>query len=164
MTGLSANFLFSTLLSTLFVTSCKHTSDKVEIVYSSPKVADDYEKEDVPSLSAVVARAKAEGADWSVREWKTQYRQALLGYKPVAVANAEFSKNVGGGIRLSSRNMKLVSLYPAYSKLMNEFASLAEKSKGGKEIEKEWVQKMKDELGVPDSESLYQENSKANID
>ena len=41
--------------------------------------------EQTASLADIVAKAKAEGDKWSEDEWKEQFKQAMLAYKPFAV-------------------------------------------------------------------------------
>ena len=48
--------------------------------------------EKTPVLADIVAKAKAEGANWSVDEWKEQFKQVLLAIKPMMVELSDMAK------------------------------------------------------------------------
>ena len=49
------------------------------------------------SLAEVVAKAKAEGANWSVDEWKAQFRNVAIAIKPMAIEMEAFVKKFTEG-------------------------------------------------------------------
>lgn len=109
-----------------------------------------------PSLADVVAKAKAEGANWSVDEWKAQMREFLLAFKPIAVAMESAMK------RMESEPDKMQEILaemkalqeqnPNLDSLLNEFTQIATSTANGKIVydDEEWLENLKKELGVPE--------------
>ena len=92
------------------------------------------------SLADIVAKAKAEGANWSTEEWKTQFKKAMEAYKPFAVAMNEAQP---------AQLEEITKQYADFPSLIKEFAGLARQSANGKDISDEWIQATMQELGVP---------------
>lgn len=111
---------------------------------------------ETPSLADLVAKAKAEGANWSVDEWKEQVKQALLAIKPMAVAVDNLTKKIGTpeaqNIDFEAEMKKIQEQYPDIDSLLDEFNKVAESCANGKAVldDEEWGNKTKAELGVPD--------------
>lgn len=88
-------FIIALAASGLFVASCGSKSaepaageEQTEQV--AEEAAEEAEQPEQPaSLADIVADAKANGANWSADEWKTQFKKALEAYKPFAVAMNE---------------------------------------------------------------------------
>ena len=47
-----------------------------------------------PDVKSIVEKAKKEGANWSVDEWKTQYKNLLKATAPIAKESKEFDKKI----------------------------------------------------------------------
>ena len=99
------------------------------------------EAEQPASLADIVAKAKAEGANWSADEWKAQFKTALEAYKTFAVA-----MNEAQPAELEEISKK----YADYPALMKELVGIAKQSEGGKDITDEWIQTTMKELGIPE--------------
>ncbi len=84
--------------------------------------------EQTASLADIVAKAKAEGDKWSEDEWKEQFKQAMLAYKPFAV---EVDK---AGFSDLDKLKEIEKKYVNYPDMLNEMAEQAKKTKGGKVI------------------------------
>ena len=86
-------FSFIIVAAGLFVTSCGNKSaESATEAEQTEQVAEEApaaEAEQPASLADIVAKAKAEGANWSADEWKAQFKTALEAYKPFAVAMNE---------------------------------------------------------------------------
>lgn len=93
------------------------------------------------SLADIVAKAKAEGANWSADEWKAQFKTALEEYKTFAVAMNEAQPN---------QLEEVTKKYADVPGLVEELAKLAKQSEGGKVITDEWIQTTMKDLGIPD--------------
>lgn len=112
--------------------------------------------EKTPVLADIVAKAKAEGANWSVDEWKEQFKQVLLAIKPMMVELSDMAKQAKAdpskAIELMTKVQDIDKKYPDFSKLMDEFTEIASATENGKVVidDEEWGKKMMDELGVPD--------------
>ena len=138
-------FSFIIVASGLFVTSCGNKSaESATEAEQTEQVAEEApaaEAEQPASLADIVAKAKAEGANWSADEWKAQFKTALEAYKPFAVAMNEAQP---------AELEEVTKKYADFPALIKEFASLAKQAKGGKDITDEWIQTTMQELGVPE--------------
>ena len=99
--------------------------------------------EQTASLADIVAKAKAEGDKWSEDEWKEQFKQAMLAYKPFAV---EVEK---AGFSDLDKLKEIEKKYANYPDMINEMAEQAKKTKGGKVITDQWLADTMKELGIP---------------
>ena len=138
--------LFSIAVATagLLAVSCGNKStepapeaEQTEQVAEEAPVAEEAQP---ASLADIVAKAKAEGANWSADEWKAQFKTAMEAYKPFAVAMNEAQPN---------QLEEITKKYADFPSLIKEFASLAKQSAGGKDISDEWIKTTMDELGIP---------------
>ena len=116
--------------------------------------------EKAPALADIVAKAKAEGANWSVDEWKEQFKQVMLAIKPMMVELSEISKQVqedpSKTVELMTKAQEIEKKYPDFNKLMDEFSEIAEATANGKVVidDEEWGKKMMEELGIPDPDEV----------
>lgn len=121
------------------------------------KAADDAAA--APNLADIVAKAKAEGANWTVDQWKEQFKGVMLAIKPMMMAMSE----INGKMEAAKDDpgkladiMKEVSDVQAkfndIDKQMNEFTQIAEGFENGKAVidDEEWGKMMMEELGIPD--------------
>ena len=138
-------FSFIIVAAGLFVTSCGNKSaESATEAEQTEQVAEEApaaEAEQPASLADIVAKAKAEGANWSADEWKAQFKTALEAYKPFAVAMNEAQP---------AELEEVTKKYADVPALMEELASLAKQAEGGKDITDEWIQTTMQELGVPE--------------
>ena len=128
----------------LLVASCgnKSTEPAVEAEQTEQMTeeAPAVEAEQPASLADIVAKAKAEGANWSAEEWKSQFKNALEAYKPFAVAMNEAQP---------AQLEEITKKYADFPSLIKEFAGIAKQADGGKDISDEWIQTTMQELGIP---------------
>ena len=139
-------FSFIIVAAGMFVVSCggdknAETATEAEQTEQVAKEAPAAEAEQPASLADIVAKAKAEGANWSADEWKEQFKKAMEAYKPFAVA-----MNEAQPAELEEISKK----YADYPALMKELAGIAKQAEGGKDITDEWIQTTMKELGVPE--------------
>ena len=138
-------FSFIIVAAGLFVTSCGNksaeTATEAEQTEQVAEEAPAAEAEQPASLADIVAKAKAEGANWSADEWKAQFKTALEAYKPFAVAMNEAQP---------AELEEVTKKYADVPALMEELASLAKQAEGGKDITDEWIQTTMQELGIPE--------------
>ena len=111
------------------------------------------------SLADVVAKAKAEGANWSVDEWKAQFRNVAIAIKPMAVdMDAFVKKYMNGDVKdlktedLEKEGNELEKKYADLNKLLDEFNAIAEGTVNGKTVadDKAWGEALFKELGIPE--------------
>ena len=136
-------FSFIIVAAGMFVVSCggdKNAETATE-AEQTEQVAKEAPAAEAASLADIVAKAKAEGANWSADEWKAQFKTALEAYKTFAVA-----MNEAQPAELEEISKK----YADYPALMKELAGIAKQAEGGKDITDEWIQTTMKELGVPE--------------
>ena len=111
------------------------------------------------SLADVIANAKDEGANWSVDQWKEQFKNVMLAVKPMFLAMAEINKKMEAAGEDASKMadvMKEVAdiqtKFVDVEKQMNEFNEIAEATENGKAVidDEEWGKQLMEELGIPD--------------
>ncbi len=119
-------------------------------------------KESGASLADVVAKAKTDGANWSVDEWKDAMKQMMLAAKPMMVEVSELMKSVqpaegeeADAAKVAEAMTKLADIqnkYPDFEKLMNEFEEAAKATENGKKVieDEEWAKSVAKELGLPE--------------
>ena len=138
-------FSFIIVAAGLIVTSCGNksaeTATEAEQTEQVAEEAPAAEAVQPASLADIVAKAKAEGANWSADEWKAQYKVALESYKAFAVAMNEAQP---------AEMEEVTKKYADVPSLMEELANIAKQSEGGKVITDEWIQTTMKELGIPD--------------
>ena len=138
-------FSFIIVAAGVFMTSCGNksaeTATEAEQTEQVAEEAPAAEAEQPASLADIVAKAKAEGANWSADEWKAQFKTALESYKSFAVAMNEAQP---------AELEEVTKKYADFPALIKEFASLAKQAKGGKDITDERIQTTMQELGVPE--------------
>lgn len=138
-------FSFIIVAAGVFVTSCGNksaeTATKTEQTEQVAEEAPAAEAVQPASLADIVAKAKAEGANWSADEWKAQYKVALEEYKSFAVAMNEAQP---------AELEEITKKYADLPTLMEELTNIAKQSEGGKVITDEWIQTTMQELGIPD--------------
>lgn len=119
-------------------------------------------KESGASLADVVAKAKTDGANWSVDEWKEAYKTAMEAVKPMMLEVSEITKSMqapegqeSDPAKLAEAMGKLQELQTKYGdveKLMDEFEKIAKGTENGKKVseDEEWLKSVAKELGLPE--------------
>ena len=106
-----------------------------------------------PSMEEIVKSAKADGATWTVDQWKDDYRNVAINIKPMMVEMQEAMKLVETD---PTKAMEMVEAaqkkYGDMDKLMTEFTEIAEGTENGKKVaeDKEFEKQLFEELGIPD--------------
>ena len=108
------------------------------------------------TLEEIVAKARANGAQWTVDEWKLQTKNIFVVMTP-------FFKQMGDFQKMAEENPDNVAAAMAsiaqleqdmepYVKLVDEFDTLAEATEAGKAVmdDDEWAEQMMRELGIPE--------------
>lgn len=120
-------------------------------------------KESSASLADVVAKAKTDGAKWSVDEWKDAYKQVMTAVKPMMTEIAEITKGMEAAegqepdaAKVAEALGKLQELQTKYGdveKLMGEFEEAAKASENGKKVaeDEEFLKGLAKELGLPEN-------------
>lgn len=109
-----------------------------------------------PNAEDIVAKAKAEGANWSVDEWKANTKDMMIAMKPALLKVADMVKKMETEPDKMEEILKdmegLKKEYEPFEKLMNEFEEIAKATENGKAVmdDEEWGKSVKEELGLPD--------------
>ena len=142
--------MFALIMGVAF-TSCKQ---KTEV---EPEKAATEEKAE--SLEDLVARAKAEGANWSVDEWKAAVKQAFIAMKPVMDNIQKMTEKTEdenpdlAKIKEVAEDLeKNQAEYERIEKLFEELNTAASATANGKAVidDEEWGNAVMKELGFPE--------------
>ena len=118
--------------------------------------------ESAPNMAEVVEKAKTEGANWSVDEWKDAFKQMMLAVKPMMLEMSELMKSIeepeGQEVdpakvaEVMTKVQEVQKKYPDFEKLMNEFEEAAKACENGKKVieDEEWGKSVAKELGLPE--------------
>lgn len=132
--------MFAVVMALVITTSCKQKSDDpVEVV------------------KALVEDAKANGANWSVDEWKDAYKQAMEAVKPTFVEMNALYENIGDMSEEQMTEMmkkaeELETKTKPLFEALEQFTDAAKSCPNGLAVEndQEWQKQVADELGLPD--------------
>ena len=107
------------------------------------------------SLPEIVAKAKTDGAKWTVDQWKLVFKDFALIYKPLAIKMESLIKQMQDTTKILDAMKELKKYegeYKVFDKSFKEFTEAAQASANGKKMiqDEQWVQKTMDELGIPD--------------
>lgn len=108
------------------------------------------------SLPEIIEKAKAEGANWSVDEWKAVVKDVMVALKPMLMKIGEMSEKIKDDPQKAAAFLsELESMQKEFEpmeKLMNEFDSIASKCENGKKVmeDEAFEKELKKELGIPD--------------
>lgn len=133
------------------VVSCKEKSEQpVKEGEATEQVAENL------SLEDIVAKAKAEGANWTVDDWKNYMRQAFVAAAPLLQKLGDMMKEIGDDPQKAAASLgdlqKLQEEFEPYEKLFDELDSITEANEVGKKVMEDttWVNQMKKELNIPE--------------
>ena len=139
---------------TMGMASCKQKSE-------APAAAEQAETEQVetkqPAIEEIVAKAKAEGANWSVDEWKSSTKDMMIALKPMLLKISEMvsqmEKDPSKAVEIMANMKALEEEFKPMENLMNEFEEIAKGTENGKAVmdDEAWGNQLKQELGLPDN-------------
>ena len=108
----------------------------------------------VEVLTDIVTKAKADGANWTIDQWKYVFKQAAIAFKPLMVKMAELTDGLGGegAAEKLAELEKFAGEYEPVEALMDEFNKIAESCSNGKAVldDKDFGKQLTDEIGLPD--------------
>ena len=145
----------------LGMSSCKKETVSTGDEKASTEQASKDEKAEAPSMSAkeLLDKAKAEGANWSVDEWKAAFKDMLLLAKPMMVELGSIKEGVGDdpakAMEALDKLQKIQEKYADINTVFDEFGKIAESTPNGKIVtdDEEWGKKIMEELGIPDPDA-----------
>ena len=136
--------------------SCKQKSEAPAADAGEQAATEQVENAQLPSVEEIVAKAKAEGANWSVDQWKSAAKDMMTALKPMLLKLASMVEKMQkepdkvGEVMSEMEGMK--KDYEPYEALMKEFEEVARATENGKAVmdDEEWGKALKKELGLPD--------------
>ena len=123
----------------------------------------------VDDMQALVEKAKAEGKDWSMDQWKDAARTMVIGMKPMFDAMLDFQKKIedpemnkkldedpAAAAAMMGDLAKAMEDFKPMEGLMDDFSSAAEASVNGMEVlnDSVWGKQLFKELGLPEDFDL----------
>lgn len=140
----------------LGMNSCKKEAAPAEDKTTSTEQVSEAEgqADEAPSTTAaeLLAKAKAEGANWSVDEWKAAFKDMLLISKPMMVELNDMLKDLKDEPTKALQKAKdIEEKYGDVEKIMDEFEKFAETTVNGKLVvdDEEWGKQLMEKLGIP---------------
>ena len=130
--------------------SCREKSDQPAAGDATEQVAE------TPSLEDIVAKAKAEGANWTIDDWKANFKAAMTALAPMFKTIGEMQEQVGDDPAKAAAALgdlaKLTEEMEPMENLLNQLDSIAQTSEIGKAVMADTVfqKQVAEELGVAD--------------
>ena len=109
-----------------------------------------------PNAEDIVAKAKAEGANWTIDQWKSATKDMMTAMQPALLKLAsmveKMEKEPDKVAEIMADMEGLKKEYEPFEKLMNEFEEAAKATENGKAVmdDEAWGNELKKELGLPD--------------
>ena len=138
----------------LAITSCKQAPKAVD-----PEAA---AADPAQTLTELVEKSKAEGANWSVDEWKNAYKTAMAAVAPQMQELGAIMESIKGGpdqevdtAKVSQAMEKMEELGKKFQPLqdiLTQFDSISRSYPNGKAVaeDKEFEKQMMEEFKIPD--------------
>ena len=141
------------LFTSLCLFSCKDAATATENGNGEATQTENVEKK--VDVNELVAKAKAEGANWSVDEWKAAFKDLLIGMKPMLDFMKDFKEKLEKDPAAAATLMEEVQNnkdFETLEKAMEEFTTAAEATANGKAVvdDEEWAKQTLKELGYPE--------------
>ena len=106
-----------------------------------------------PTTEEIVASAKADGANWTVDQWKDAYRNMAVNVKPMMDEMKEMMELLEKDpTKAMEMAQNLETKYAPLNKLVEEFDEIAASTENGKKVaeDKEFEEQLKKEFDFPD--------------
>ena len=106
-----------------------------------------------PTMEEIVASAKADGANWTVDQWKDAYRNMAANVKPMMDEMKEMMELLEKDpTKAMEMAQNLETKYAPLNKLVEEFDEIAASTENGKKVaeDKEFEEQLKKEFDFPD--------------
>ena len=133
--------------------SCKDTKAPAENTETTEEVAAQEEAPTAPTMEELIASAKADGANWTVDQWKDAFRNVAVNVKPMMDEMKEMmelmEKDPTKAMELAQG---LETKYEPLNKLVEEFSTIAEGTENGKKVseDEEFQKQIEEEFEFPD--------------
>ena len=138
----------------LGMASCKQKSEAPAAESAGQAETEQVETKQL-SVEDIVAKAKAEGGNWSVDEWKSATKDMMTALKPVLSKLgdmiSQIEKDPAKAVGVMAQVQELEDEFKPMEKLLKQFEDIARSTKNGKIVmdDDEWAKELKKELGLP---------------
>ena len=132
--------------------SCKDTKAPAENTEATEEVAQE-ETPATPTMEELIASAKADGATWTVDQWKDAFRNVAINVKPMMDELKEMMELMEKDpTKAMEMAQGLETKYEPLNKLMEEFSAIAEGTENGKKVseDEEFQKQIEEEFDFPD--------------
>lgn len=139
----------------LGMASCKQKSEAPAAESAGQAETEQVETKQL-TAEEIVEKAKAEGGNWSVDEWKSATRDMMTALQPVLSKLgdllAQIEKDPAAAVNAMTQVQELENEFKPMEGLLNQFEEIAKSTKNGKIVmdDEEWGKELKKELGLPD--------------
>ena len=150
-------FMFALAMG-LSISSCKQKGDAAPADAQQGEAAQTEEvvKDPVAALNDILAKAKAEGANWSVDQWKDAFKQAMIAAKPMLTQIAEITGAINEKstpeqiTEAMTKAKKLEEDYKPLQAVMDQINEVAKGTENGQTVidDEEWGKSLMKELGI----------------
>ena len=133
------------------VVSCRENPNK-----DDKAKAESEQVEENLTLADIVAKAKAESANWTADQWKDYMKKAMVIVAPSLKKVGEMMKSIGDDPAKAAEAIdQLKALQEEFAPmegLLDELDSICNASEIGKAVMEDsvWANQVKEELGIPD--------------
>lgn len=149
--------LFAGIVAIAFVLGMASCKQKSEAPAAETAGQAETEQVETKQLTAeeIVEKAKAEGGNWSVDEWKSATRDMMTALQPVLSKLgdllAQIEKDPAAAVNAMTQVQELENEFKPMEGLLNQFEEIAKSTKNGKIVmdDEEWGKELKKELGLP---------------
>lgn len=108
------------------------------------------------TLNDILTKAKAEGANWSIDDWKAQLKAAMVACKPMFVEMKNMQDKIKADPSKAAEAMKdaetNLAKYEKVGSIVEEIGNIAEQTENGKQVseDKDFEKSVMKELGLGD--------------
>ena len=141
----------------LGMTSCKQNAASGDAAQADQTEQAETPADPVEALTALMEKAKAEGANWTEEQWKENFKQAVIAAKPMFVELCAVTKEMKAAEGNEAKAMELlgkmggvVEKYKGVDSLFTAYGKIAQSFPNGKKVndDREWGEKLMKELGI----------------
>ena len=141
----------------LGMTSCKQNAASGDAAQADQTEQAETPADPVEALTALMEKAKAEGANWTEEQWKENFKQAVIAAKPMFVELSAVTKEMKAAEGNEAKAMELlgkmggvVEKYKGVDSLFTAYGKIAQSFPNGKKVndDREWGEKLMKELGI----------------
>ena len=147
--------MFALLMGATIVSCNQKPEQPADANADSTKVEAAPATDQAPNLADVVAKMKAEGANWTADQWKEAICQAMLAMKPTLVKMKEMMAKMEAGDTSIAAELEAFTKTPEaqdFEKMASEIEKVIDANPVAKKLyeDQEWQKKFMEENGIPD--------------